>query len=64
MMTYQKNIMKFWKKIKNNLQKEFDNEPASNEKYLNANVKSYNWKINTNNKIPKADFHRICLSII
>ena len=66
-MNYPKNIMKFWKKIKNNLQKEFDSEPVSNEKYLNANIKSYNGKINTNfrnNKIPKEDFHRICLSII
>ena len=67
MMNYPKNIMKFSKKIKNNLQKEFDSEPVSNEKYLNVNIKSYNGKINTNfrnNEIPKEDFHRICLSII
>ena len=43
-------------KVKNNLKKEFDNEPVYNEKYLKAKIKSYIGKINSNfknNKIPK-----------
>ena len=36
MMNYWKNTMKFWKKIENNLEKEFGSEPAYNEKYLKA----------------------------
>ena len=48
--------MKFGKKVKNSLKKEFDSEPVYNEKYLKAKLKSNNGKINTifrNNKIPK-----------
>ena len=43
-------------KVKNNLKKEFDNEPVYNEKFLKAKIKSYIGKINSNfqnNKIPK-----------
>ena len=32
--------MKFGKKIKNSLKKEFDSEPVYNEKYLKAKIKS------------------------
>ena len=48
--------MKFKKKVKNNLKKEFGSKPVYNENYLKAKVKSYNEKIKTNfhdNKIPK-----------
>ena len=51
-----KNTIKFGRKIKNNLKKEFHIEPVYNEKYLKARVKSYNEKINANlydSKIPK-----------
>ena len=54
-------------KIKNSIKKEFDSEPMYNEKYLEANVKSYNGKINTNfhnNKILKESSQLICLSVI
>ena len=53
-----------WEKVKNSLKKEFDSEPAYNEKYLKAKIKSYNGKINTNfhgNKIPKKGSQLICL---
>ena len=46
-------------KVKNNLKKEFDNEPVYNEKFLKAKIKSYIGKINSNfqnNKIPKKSF--------
>ena len=59
--------MKFWKKVKNSLKKGFDSQPAYNEKYLKAEIKSYNGKINTNlqdNKIPKESSQFICLSVI
>ena len=59
--------MKFGKKNKNIIKKEFDSEPVYNEKYLKAKIKSYNGKINTNfhnNKIPKEASQFICLSVI
>ena len=34
--------MKFGKKIKNSLKKEFYSEPVYNEKYLKAKIQSYN----------------------
>ena len=46
------------RKVKNNIENEFDSEPVYNEKYLRAKIKSYNKKINSNyynNKIPKED---------
>ena len=48
--------MKFGKKLKNSINKEFNNETACNEKYLKPKIKSYTGKIMTNfdnNKIPK-----------
>ena len=51
MMIYQKNTMKL--NFKNSLKNEFDSEPVYDEKYLKAEIKSYNGKINTsfhNNK--------------
>ena len=48
--------MKFGKKVKNSLKKEFDIEPVYNEKYLKG-------KIDTNflnNKIPKKGSQFIC----
>ena len=60
--------LKIWGKVKDSIKKEFDNEPVYNEKYLEAKIKSYNRKINTNfhnNKIPKRrlsmyNFDRFC----
>ena len=40
--------MKFGKKVKNIIKKEFDSEPVYNEKYLKAKIKSFNAKMNTN----------------
>ena len=37
-----------WEKVKNSLKKFFDSEPAYNERYLKAKIKSYNGKTNTN----------------
>ena len=45
--------MKFGKRVKNSIKKEFVSEPAYNEKYLKARIKSYNRKINTNFHILK-----------
>ena len=48
-------------------EKKFDSEPVYEVKYLKANIKSCNGKINTNfhnNKIPKECSQRICLSVI
>ena len=50
--------------VKNIIKREFDSEPVYNEKNLQAKVKSYNGKINTNvhnNKIPKEGSQIICL---
>ena len=55
------------RKVKNNIENEFDSEPLYNEKYLRAKMKSYNKKINSNyydNKIPKEDSKFMCLSVI
>ena len=59
--------MKFGKKVRNIIEKEFDSKPVYNEKYLNPKTKSYNGKINTtfhNKKIPKEGYQCICLSVI
>ena len=56
-----------WEKVKNSFKKEFDSEPAHNEKYLKDKIKPYNGKLNTNfhnNKIPKEGSQLICLSVI
>ena len=55
------------KKIKNTIDKEFGNDPVYNEKYLKANIKSYNEKINTNfhnNKMLREGSQCICLTVI
>ena len=54
-------------KVRNSIRKEFDSEPAYNEKYLKTKIKSYNRKFNTNfynNKIPKESYQCIYLSVI
>ena len=56
-----------WQKVKDSLKKEFYSESVYNKKYLKAEIKSYNRKINTNfhdNKIPKEGFQFFCLSVI
>ena len=62
-----KKYNKFWKKVKNTIDKEFDSDPVYNEKYLKVKIKSYNGKINTNfhkNKMPKEGSQCIYLSVI
>ena len=59
--------MKFGKKAKNSLKKEFDCQPVYNKKYLKAKIKFYNGKINTNfhdDKILKEGSQFICLSVV
>ena len=59
--------MKFGKKLKNSIKKEFNIEPVYNEKYLKAKIKSYNGKFNTNihnNKLSREPSQFICLSVI
>ena len=56
-----------WEKVKNSIKKYLDNEPVYHEKYINAKIKSYNEKINTNfhnNRIPKEGSEFICLSVV
>ena len=56
-----------WEKVKSSIKKEFDSEPAYNEKYIKTKIKSYKGKINTNfhnNKLPKEGSQCICLSVI
>ena len=67
MMNYWKNKMKFGKKLKTVSKENFIVEPVYNDKYLKAEIKSYNGKINTNfhdNKITKEGSNLICLSVI
>ena len=62
-----KKYNEIWEKVKNSIKKGFDREPAYNEKYLKAKIKSYNGKIVTNfnnNKMPKEGSQFICLSVI
>ena len=59
--------MKFGKKIKNSIKKEFDSEPLYSEKYLKAETKYDNEKVKAkfhNNKILKEGSQSICLSVI
>ena len=56
-----------WEKIKSSIKTEFDSKRVYNEKYLQAKIKSYNGKINTNfhhKKIPREGSQFICLSVI
>ena len=66
-MICKKNIIKFGKKIRNSIKKEFESEPAHNEKYLKTKINSYKGKINTNfhiHEIPNEGSQCICLSVI
>ena len=45
-MNYQKNAMKFGKKVKNSIKKQLYRGPLYNEKYPKAKIKSKNRKIN------------------
>ena len=59
--------MKFGKRLKKSIKNEFDSEPACIEKNLEAKIKSYSGKINTNfqnNKTAREGSHFICLRII
>ena len=59
--------MKFGKNVRNSIKEEFYSEPVWNEKYLKAQIKSFNGKINTNfrnDKIPKESSQFICLSVM
>ena len=59
--------MKFEKKNRNSINKDFDSEPVLDEKHLGTKIKSYNGKINTtfhNNKIAKEGSRCISLSVI
>ena len=54
-------------KVKNDIKTGFDSTPVYNEKFLKAEIKSYNWKINANfhnNKISREGSQFICLSVI
>ena len=54
-----------WDKVRNKIKKEFNSEPAYNEKYLKTKIKLYEEKINTNfygDKIPKEGSQCICFS--
>ena len=56
-----------WEKVKNSIKKELDSEPVHNEKYLKAEIISYNGKLNRifyNDKIPKEGSQFIFLSVI
>ena len=61
-----KKYNEIWEKVKNNLKKEFNCEPVCNKKYLKAELKSYNGKINKNfrhNKVAGEGSQFICLSV-
>ena len=67
MISCYKNIIKFVKKNRNSIKKEFDSEPVYYEKHLKTKIKSCKGKINTNfynNKIPKGSSHCIYLLVI
>ena len=54
-------------KVYNSIKKQFESEPAYNEKYLKTEIEPYQGKINTNlhsDKIQKQGSQYICLSVI
>ena len=54
-------------KVYNSIKKEFESEPAYNEKYLKTEIEPYQGKISTNfpsDKIQKQGSQYICLSVI
>ena len=62
-----KKYTEVWKKVENTIDKEFDSDLVYNEKYLEAEIKFNNGKINTNshnNKIAQEGSQCICPSVI
>ena len=60
---------KIWEKVSNLMTIEFDSEPVygDNDKYINAKINSYGYKVNTNfqgKKISKENASYKCLSLI
>ena len=56
-----------WNKIKILIKKEFNSEPAYNDKYIKNKIKIYNERVYTNfqhNKIPKDNEYCACSSVI
>ena len=56
-----------WNKIKILIKKEFNSEPAYNDKYIKTKIKIYNERVYTNfqhNKIPKDNEYCACSSVI
>ena len=56
-----------WQKVRNSIKKGFDSDPVYNEKYVKAQIKCHDEKINTNshnNKIPKEGSQFIYFSVI
>ena len=67
MINYEKNIIKFEKKVRNIIKSGFDSEPVYNEKYLKAEINCCNGKINKmfcNNETPKEGSQFISVSVI
>ena len=55
-----------WNKIKSLIEKEFNNEPDYNDKYIKTKMKIYNDKVHTDfqhSKIPKDNEYCVCLSV-
>ena len=56
-----------WNKIKSLVEKEFNNEPVYNDKYIKTKIKIFNDRVYTNfqhNKIPKGNEYCACSSVI
>ena len=54
-----------WNKIKSLVEKEFNNEPVYNDKYIKTKIKIFNDRVYTNfqhNKIPKGNEY-LCMFI-
>ena len=55
-----------WNKIKSLVEKEFNNEPVYNDKYIKTKIKIFNDRVCTNfqhNKIPKGNEYCACSSV-
>ena len=56
-----------WNKIKSLVEKEFNNEPVYNDKYIKTKIKIFNDRVYTNfqhNKIQKGNEYCACSSVI
>ena len=56
-----------WNKIKSLVEKEFNNEPVYNDKYIKTKIKIFNDRVYTNfqhNKIPKGNEYCACSSAL